>query len=89
LRFIETLTPMANIDPGIFDYLDTDVMVPGLAQEIGVKESYLRDTKEVQAMRLKRAQQQQETADTQNLTDSSQAYLNIAKGNQVAQTGPT
>jgi Bacteriophage head to tail connecting protein len=85
LRFIEALTPIAQVDPGIYDYLDTDVMVPGMAEEIGVKPSYIRPTDQVQAMRAKRAQDEQQAAGVEQLQGASDAYLNMAKANQISQ----
>jgi len=86
LRFIEALTPMAQVDGGaVYDYLDTDAMVPGLAEEIGVKASYVRDPKDVAAMREQRAQKQQEAASIEQIQGAADAYQKIAKGNQLSQ----
>jgi hypothetical protein len=86
LRFIESLTPLAQIDQGIYDYLDTDVMVPALANDIGVDASWIRDTQEVQARRAARAQQQAIPDQAAALNQGSQAYLNLTKANQLRET---
>lgn len=85
LRFIEALAPLAQVDPGIYDYLDTDVMVPGLADEIGVKPSYVRDAKQVAAMRQAKAEQEQQVVDTEQLAQGAGAYLDLAKANQISE----
>lgn len=86
LRFIEALTPIAQIDDGaVYDYLDTDVMVPGLANEIGVKPSYVRDPKQVAAIRAARAEQQQVAASIEAVQGAASAYQDIAKGNQISE----
>lgn len=86
LRFIEALNPMAQVDGGaVFDYLDTDVLVPGLAEEIGVKPSYVRDPKEVAAIRESRAQAKQEAASIEQIQGAADAYQKIAKGNQMSE----
>lgn len=86
LRFIEAITPMAQLDEGaVFDYLDTDVMVPGLAAEIGVKPSYIRDPKDVAAMREKRNADKQAAAGVEQLQGAASAYVDIAKGNQLSE----
>jgi hypothetical protein len=87
LRFIEALTPMAQVDEAIYDYLDTDVMVPSLADDIGVDASWIRDPKEVKALRAKREQQQQVPQNADALASGADAYLSIAKANQLAQGG--
>lgn len=86
LRFIEALTPIAQIDNGaVYDYLDTDVMVPGMADEIGVNAHYVRDPKQVAAMRKARADQQQQAAMVEQAAQAAGAYADIAKGNQLAE----
>jgi hypothetical protein len=84
LRFIESLSPIAQIDNGaVFDYLDTDMMVPGLAEEIGVNPYYVRDIKQVQLIRAQRQQDQQQAAATQQLQQAGAAYKDIATANQT------
>jgi hypothetical protein len=83
LRFIEALTPLAQVDPTIYDYLDTDVMVPSLADDIGVDASWIRDPKEVKIKRAAREEQQQVPDQADALNQGSQAFLNIAKANQL------
>jgi hypothetical protein len=85
LRFIEALAPMAQIDPGIYDYLDTDEMVPGMAAEIGVKPQYIRPADQVAAMRKARAESQQQAASVEQLQQGSDAYLSLAKANQISE----
>lgn len=86
MRFVEALTPMAQLDGGqVYDYLDTDAMVPGLAAEIGVKPSYLRDPKDVAAIRAQRAQEKAVAVEAEQLKQVSEAYQNIAKGNQISE----
>jgi len=77
---------MAQLDGGaVCDYLDTDAMGPGLAAEIGVKPSYVRDPKEVAAIRQQRDQQKQQAAMTEQVNQAADAYQKIAKGNQMSE----
>jgi len=86
LRFIEALNPIAQVDGGaVFDYLDTDAMVPGLAEEIGVKPAYIRDPKDVAAMREQRAQDKEQAASMEQIQGAADAYQKIAKGNQLSE----
>ena len=85
LRFVEALGPIAQADPTIFDYLDTDTMVPGLAEEIGVKPSYIRDPKDVTAIRKARADSEEAAAGVEQLQGAAAAYKDIAQGNQISE----
>jgi hypothetical protein len=87
MRFVEVLTPLANADPGVMDYLDTDAMVPGIAEEIGVKPSYVRSADQVAAMRAKREANQQAAIDTELLEKTGAATLDFVKASQIAQAG--
>lgn len=86
LRFVEAITPIAQIDGGaVFDYLDTDAMVPGMAEEIGVNPNYIRTPEKVAAMRKARAEAQQESMAIEQLGTAADAYQKIAKGNQISE----
>lgn len=86
MRFIEALAPMAQVDEGaIYDYLDTDELVPGIAEEIGVKARYVRDPKAVADIRKAREDSKQMAAGVDQLAGAAGAYLDIAKGNQIAE----
>ncbi|WP_226019515.1 portal protein [Novosphingobium sp. FKTRR1] len=86
MRFNEVLTGLANAskDGAILDWLNEDAMVPGMAEEIGVRPSYVRSPQEVQAIRAARQQQQQMTEQSQAALQNAQAYAAMAKGNQLA-----
>lgn len=86
MRFVEVLTPWAQLDDGaVFDYIDTDELVPGLADAIGVPARFVRSREQVAAMREERSAAQQNAAGIEALQGASSAYLDIAKGNQIAE----
>lgn len=86
LRFVEALTPIAQVDNGaVYDYLDTDEMVPGLASEIGVNPKYIRDPKQVAEMRAKRQEGEQQAASVEQLQGAASAYVDMAKANQLSE----
>lgn len=86
LRFIEAITPIAQVDGGaVFDYLDTDAMIPGMAEEIGVKPSYIRAPEAVAQIRQKRAEEKQQAMQVEQLQGAADAYQKMAKGNQLAE----
>lgn len=86
MRFIEAITPLANLDGGaVLDYLDTDELVPGMAEEIGVKPRYIRDSKDVAAIRAARAEKEQVASEIEAVQGAAAAYQDIAKGNQLSE----
>jgi Bacteriophage head to tail connecting protein len=84
LRFIEAITPMAQIDGGaVYDWIDNDALIPGMADEIGVKPAYISSPDEVAAKRKQRSDQQQAAAQAEQAQQAAVAYQNIAKGNSL------
>jgi hypothetical protein len=62
MRMFEILNPLAQIDPGIFDFIDMDGLVKFVTRTVGVPASVLRAEGEVMAMREERAQAQAQQA---------------------------
>lgn len=85
LRYIEAITPLAQIDPAIMDNVDVDAMAVGVAEEIGVKPSYMRDPKQVAAIRAKRAEDQQAAFDAEQMEKAAGATLDLAKVRQISE----
>ena len=84
MRFVEALTPMAQIDEGAsFDWLDMDELAPGLARDLGVKPSYIRDPKVVQQLRAQRAEQKQAAIDAEEMKQTADATLSLAKAGSL------
>lgn len=57
-QFMEQVAPLAQVNPEIFDKLDTDQMVDELAQRMGVPASIIRSDEQVAAIRRQRAEAQ-------------------------------
>ena len=86
MRFVEVLTPWAQLDNGaVFDYVDTDELVPGLADAIGVPARYVRSKEQVAALRGERAEAEQAVAGIDALGTAAGAFKDIAQGNAIAQ----
>ncbi|GGD73965.1 portal protein [Croceicoccus mobilis] len=84
MRYIEALTPMAQIDEGAtFDWLDMDELAPGVARELGVNPSYIRDPKVVAQIRSQRAEDKQAAIDAEAMEKSAGAALDLAKAGAV------
>lgn len=84
-RWIEAMTPIANVDPSVFDHIDTDNAAPGLADVLGVRPSWIATPDKVQAKRDARKDQQDAQAAIEQLQGAASAYQDIAKGNQIAE----
>jgi Bacteriophage head to tail connecting protein len=86
MRFVEVLTPWAQLDEGaVFDYVDTDELVPGLADAIGVPARYVRSKEQVAAMRGERNAVKQATAGIDALGTAAGAFKDIAQGNAISE----
>ena len=84
-RWIEAMTPLANVDPGVFDHIDTDQAAPGLADVLGVRPSWIATPDKVAAKRQQRSESDAATAGVDQLAAGAGAYLDIAKANQIAE----
>lgn len=85
LRYIEALGALASIDETVVDTVDTDAVARGMAEEIGVKPTYIRSEDEIAALRKARADAQTQAAGVEQLQGASDAYLNLAKANQISE----
>lgn len=85
-RWIEAMTPLAQIDDGaVFDNINVDEAGPGLAAVLGVRDSWIATPEQVAAKRQARDQSKQAAAGVEQLQGAAEAYQNIAKGNQISE----
>ena len=76
LRMFEILNPLAQIEPGIFDYVDMDGLVKFVARTVGVPASVLRSETDVVNIREERQQaeaQQAEMMQAQQVAETAGA----------------
>lgn len=85
LRYIEALGPLAAIDPEVADAVDTDAVAQGLGEALGVPAAYIRSPEVIAARRAKRAEDQQAAASVEQLQGGADAYLSLAKANQISE----
>jgi len=74
MRMFEILTPLAQLDPNIFDFVDMDGLVKFVAKTVGTPAAVLRGEAEVLQLREQRSvvqQQQQELAQAQQLAETA------------------
>lgn len=85
MRYIEALVPLANVEPGVLDAIDGDAMARGMAEEIGVKASYLRTPERVAEIRAKREEEKQAAINAELLTATAGASKDFAQAGALAE----
>lgn len=83
-RLIETLAPMAQADPGVFDVIDTDKAAPGVASVLGVRPNWIRTPEEIAARRKARTDEQAAQQGVDQLATAAGAFKDLAAGNAQA-----
>ncbi len=78
-RMLEMLTPLAAVDPTVFDVIDTEAAPRNLAHSLGVRASYLRDPDAVAAKRAEREEQEAVAGALQALPDAAGAVKDLAQ----------
>jgi hypothetical protein len=86
-RFMQDLTPLAQIDPSVMDAVKPDEMVRVYADARGVPRVILRTIQEVQQMREAKQQQQQMAQMAQTAEPASKALLNVAQATAASGGG--
>lgn len=86
-RFMQDITPLAQIDASIMDGIIPDKMVQLYANTRGVTRSILRSTKDIEQIRAERAQQKQLEQASTVAEPASQSVLNLAKAAQATGGG--
>lgn len=79
MRYMEAIVPLVNAQPDVLDRIDGDAMAKGMAEEIGVKPSYIRSDRDVAQIRAQRAQQEQAAIDIERLEKSAGAVKDLAQ----------
>ena len=86
MRMFEMLMPLAEVDQGVLDYLDTDGMVKHLIKVLGVPATTIRGEQEVYQKRVERQQQQaeaQQMAQTTQVAEAAGAAAPMVKALNV------
>ena len=65
VRMLEMMQPIASLDPGALDHIDTDGLAKHVISVLGIPASVVRGEFEVAMIREQRAQQQQQQAEMQ------------------------
>jgi hypothetical protein len=83
VRWIEAMTPMQQVAPEVFDWIDTDEAPRGLAEVLGVRPSWVATPEAVAAKRKAREQQQEGAEAVAGVGEVAGAYLDMAKANAL------
>ena len=79
VRTLESVLPLAQVDPGVLDSFDLDEAARELADINGVPAKIVRDAEQVRAMKEGRAQQEQAAALLQAAPAVTGAAANLVK----------
>lgn len=78
MRFLEMLSPFAQIDPGVLDFLDVDGMAKEMIKVLSIPATVVKGDEEVAEVREQRQAQQQKQAEQQEMMQTAEAAGNAA-----------
>lgn len=84
-RLIETLAPMAQTQPDVFDVIDADAAAAGVADVLAVPQEWMRTPEAIAARRKARTDAQAAQQGVEQLATAAGAYKDLASGNAQAQ----
>nr|WP_257215153.1 portal protein [Sphingomonas sp. R-74633] len=84
MRLVEITAQVSGFDPGAADHINFDRAVPGVAEVLSVRPSWLNSPDEVAAKRQQREQAQAMQSLTESAPAMAGAALDLAKANDVA-----
>lgn len=85
MRFVEVVGTASGFDPAAADHINFDRALPGVAEVLSVRPSWLNTPEEVAAKREAREGAQDVAALTETLPGLAGATLDIAKANQLSE----
>ena len=87
MRLFELMSPLASIDPGVFDHLDTDGLVRYMLRTLSIPASVTKGEEEVTSARSSRQEQQQAEQEMMEATQTAEALGAVAPAIKVLQGG--
>lgn len=79
MRWLEAIVPLANVREDVLDTIDADAMARGMAEEIGVKPSYVNPPEIVARNRAAREEAKAAAINTELLEKSAGAVKDLAQ----------
>lgn len=84
-RWIEAMTPLAQVDDGaVFDNIDVDAAAPGLADVLGVRPSWIATPEQVAAKRKAREDSKAAQSGVEQLQGAASAASDLARASQLS-----
>ena len=87
MRLFELMSPLASIDPGVFDHLDTDGLVRYMLRTLSIPASVTKGVDDVASARSSRQEQEAAQADMMEATQTAEALGAVAPAIKVLQGG--
>jgi len=87
MRLFELMSPLASIDPGVFDHLDTDGLVRYMLRTLSIPASVTKGVDDVASARSSRQEQETAQADMMEATQTAEALGAVAPAIKVLQGG--
>jgi len=78
MRFFEMVSPFAQVDPGVLDFIDTDGMTKEMIKILSIPASVVRGDEEIAELREQRQAAQQQQAEQQQMMQTAEAAGNAA-----------
>jgi hypothetical protein len=85
MQFFEAVVPLANVKQDALDAINVDAAVAGMAEDIGVKASYINPPEVIEAIRAQRAEQEQAAINAQMLAASAGAVKDLAQAGAISE----
>lgn len=83
-RWVEVAVQIAAFEPGVFDHINTDRAMTGLAEVLSVRPSWQNSPDEVDAKRRQRQEAEQVAQSTAALPAAASAALDLSRANEIA-----
>tara|TARA_B100001013_G_scaffold266587_1_gene168392 strand:+ start:3043 stop:4665 length:1623 start_codon:yes stop_codon:yes gene_type:complete len=87
VRLFELLSPLAGIDPTVFDHLDLDGLVRYMLKTLSIPAQVTKGEAEIMQSRMQRAEQQQQQQQLDQATQTAEALGSVAPAVKVLQQG--
>ena len=78
MRLFESLAPLSQVNPGVFDYVDMDGLAKHIIRVLGVPATVVKSDEQVVQERQQKADQQAEMAEQQQIANQAQAMGDAA-----------
>lgn len=87
VRMFELLSPLAGIDPTVFDHIDSDRLVEYISKALAIPASVMKGESEIARARMARQEQEQMQQEMNQATQTAEALGAVAPAVKVLQQG--